>query len=1196
MDIAPHPYDFTPVYCLSQSSRLLAYASTIAPAYGGSGIIATSSGWSNDEPQPAGGGGAAVVQQQQHLSNTSSSSVKGGIATSSFPSPSSSASVAVGRQSGNANSNGAAMDYGETARRWGEGMMSHMKAVTDYGYSRYYGNSSSITGLTPPSNQQSPIYNHRGNSAGIAKNIFSKSAPHPSSSSPFYSRSPHDNIGSNASSPASASGGHSGRPNIHSPRPASGGGGLANSSSSSSVKVLDLVASIKSFNAAASLAASRSTSAATATQRSRSPQYSRAANTSSSSSPASRDDISRTGHVVTIAHFKTSKNHALTLLSINPNGTLILTSSSEGHSFHVFELRPPSLVGNSSIRNISPSRSSSSTSNTTQGHISHSSNKGKRHNTSLLQVSNGDLKVWHRYRLNRGLTVAQTASAHWSNDSRFVLVSTKNKGTVHVYPILPLGGKATPETHLSENIQNEQTLARLSVTVHAIARIKAPKLPSSSSSLHAAREEKMGIDGVGRENTTTATGNNTAAMMTSPPDMLFVPSELLPMHAPLGSRSRQATTTPNSRTVSLVLFYPHLHSILQTNLHLSSSPRTAPSDAPLSARVTSQAVSGLTQMMKNRGSALPTFESEVLLATLEWISQWPLAVVVDGSIAEEDDIRVDLSTFTTKNSENNTTEGSQRKRITSAHEAELESFSHAPAVLPRSIYLAQTLTFHTYPPEIMSKQGISNVGLIQQFSFGNYTISKASKVIVREEVSHRFGSSSHATGGRSEPFDESTELHSAMHTILDAADFSSSHGEGHTSSGAHIGYGYSPNSHSPAFPNGYGKTSSSNKWLPSPATLVSTLPIPIGISPQSVRQAADKVRKYSSSIRSPRLNATSPAAAAASGSAGTSGGAPAGGHTLQGSTLSFDDDDAVLAQIPPEMLEIDEEGIDLGRRPPYHSHSARQQYIPPPRAVNVPSSSSLRTDKYGSPSPAPLPSLSAGTASSAESQVGSKSTTADSPDILHPHPRREPSSPAIQGSTIADEESRNEGEWDSFKLEGIDDEEDLLLSNMSPPLQTVYKQKLPSPLLSHAMLPILAAKSEQQAASGAHRGSTKDVLVTPQPGPEEDRKPLLAVPGAASNTAASVITVAPSVGTALEMAYKPLEPKLEANTAPAEEEVPLISPTLMTHQELSSATTPSPLSSSPAVSSAAEFSASPATAAVLASKRSGKKKSKKGKA
>jgi hypothetical protein len=454
---------------------------------------------------------------------------------------------------------------------------------------------------------------------------------------------------------------------------------------------------------------------------------------------------------------------------------------------------------------------------------------------------------------------------------------------------------------------------------------------------------------------------------------------------------------------------------------------------------------------------------------------------------------------------------------TYAHEAEIETFSHAPAVLPRSIYLAQTVTFHTYPP---TSANASSSDIARQFSLGDFSIKHLNKVTVREEVYHRLGAG--------EAFDESTELHSAMHTILDAANISISHGS----------TGLSPSNNTPAFPNGYGKSSSSSRWLPSPG--LSSLPIPIGISPSTVRQAATKVRKYSSNLRSPRIHPV-----------GSLGGA--GQHSLHGSSLSFEDDDAVMAQLPPEMLEVDEEGVDLGQ--PSHRHFSHLHPV------------SLRSadGRYGSPSPAPVPSLSVGTASSAESHTKSSE--------YHGELRRQDTrdSPAMQASSI-EEERQNEGEWDSFKLDGIDDDEDSTRSgNQTMPMS---KPKLPSPLLSHAMLPLLAVKSESFSAA---KLPARTALAA-SPAVQVEQAAISAVPG-------SMPSAEPATDTALTMADQPL-----ISFSTPSKESPEAAPVLSGQFDASS---PSPLSSSPAISSN-ELSASPAVSSMLAGKK--KKKVKKGKA
>ena len=88
----------------------------------------------------------------------------------------------------------------------------------------------------------------------------------------------------------------------------------------------------------------------------------------------------------TLAHFRPSL-HAIALVSLSPSSSFVLTSTSQGHAFDVFELKPT--------------------------------------------VNPGDVptgKVWHRYRLARGYSSAKADAASWSPDSRFVAVAT-GKGT-----------------------------------------------------------------------------------------------------------------------------------------------------------------------------------------------------------------------------------------------------------------------------------------------------------------------------------------------------------------------------------------------------------------------------------------------------------------------------------------------------------------------------------------------------------------------------------------------------------------------------------------------------------------------------------------------------------------------------------------------------------------------------------------------
>jgi len=163
-----------------------------------------------------------------------------------------------------------------------------------------------------------------------------------------------------------------------------------------------------------------------------------------------------------ILHFKTSTD-ALTFLSFNPSSNLLLTSSIEGHSFHVFELRPSFRIGKSYLNSAPPQ-------------TPHSSRQAT---------------VWHRYKLNRGITSAEVADVVWRWDSKIVSVLTEH-GTHHLFAIHPAGGPHTadmgevgkaprgPIDPLSAifgpRVLNPRTPPPLSVNVSAFEKIKHKSL------------------------------------------------------------------------------------------------------------------------------------------------------------------------------------------------------------------------------------------------------------------------------------------------------------------------------------------------------------------------------------------------------------------------------------------------------------------------------------------------------------------------------------------------------------------------------------------------------------------------------------------------------------------------------------------------------------------------------------------------
>lgn len=100
------------------------------------------------------------------------------------------------------------------------------------------------------------------------------------------------------------------------------------------------------------------------------------------------------GSAKTIAHFR-PYSQPIALVSLSPGSTQVFTAPSSGHSFDVFEMRPRTQIGVSAMDGSTSSEG----------------------------------KVWHRYRLQRGLTRARATSAVWSDDARLLSVGT-GRGTM----------------------------------------------------------------------------------------------------------------------------------------------------------------------------------------------------------------------------------------------------------------------------------------------------------------------------------------------------------------------------------------------------------------------------------------------------------------------------------------------------------------------------------------------------------------------------------------------------------------------------------------------------------------------------------------------------------------------------------------------------------------------------------------------
>ncbi|KAI7885502.1 hypothetical protein K492DRAFT_234049 [Lichtheimia hyalospora FSU 10163] len=110
------------------------------------------------------------------------------------------------------------------------------------------------------------------------------------------------------------------------------------------------------------------------------------------------DKPSHQGSIV--AHFR-PHTHPVTILTFNPSGTLLLSASSQGHTFHVYSLMDNKVI----------------------------------------------------YKLSRGITDAQVTDARFTTDSLWCAVTT-TKGTTHLYAINPYGGQPEIHGHAQSKVLN----------------------------------------------------------------------------------------------------------------------------------------------------------------------------------------------------------------------------------------------------------------------------------------------------------------------------------------------------------------------------------------------------------------------------------------------------------------------------------------------------------------------------------------------------------------------------------------------------------------------------------------------------------------------------------------------------------------------------------------------------------------------
>ncbi|KAI8336064.1 hypothetical protein EDC96DRAFT_579018 [Choanephora cucurbitarum] len=130
-----------------------------------------------------------------------------------------------------------------------------------------------------------------------------------------------------------------------------------------------------------------------------------------------------------VAHFR-PHTHPVSCLTFNQAGTLLMSASKQGHTFHIF-----------SILTYTTSAS-------------------------------------HLYSLSRGITDAQVEDCQFSVDSTWCAISTA-RGTTHVYAINPYGGKPEISGHVHGKVSNpfvpkpqRRSTAIKATTLSSVVRIK----------------------------------------------------------------------------------------------------------------------------------------------------------------------------------------------------------------------------------------------------------------------------------------------------------------------------------------------------------------------------------------------------------------------------------------------------------------------------------------------------------------------------------------------------------------------------------------------------------------------------------------------------------------------------------------------------------------------------------------------------
>lgn len=471
-------------------------------------------------------------------------------------------------------------------------------------------------------------------------------------------------------------------------------------------------------------------------------------------------------HYQPVSHFKISTDPLL-FLSFNPSSTLLLTSSIDAHSFHIFELRPYSRVGKSCI-------------------------SGRR-----STVSHREATVWHRYKLVRGYTSADVRDVVWAWDSKIVTVVTA-RGTHHLFAIHPAGGQHHPTNDnpqyssvgtpdlpsiLTLATSNPLVFQPLSTTISSFTTIKPKHILRNRNQSTSTNE--MSIPMIPKELTES---NETHEPETDAhhhhPQTSFI--FLQPNEEQTDTSKREEfekVLNPLHKRVPSGLLFDHLtQSVLLYNLDVKkklislSNPRTVSSPTKASMnhdhhhpkQRKKSAPSGLSQLMQQQGDLHEGHHhhqphSAICTATVVW-SLSPTQHQIERSRLyefEEEASLIGVRQIGKLKGERWTTY------------VELDTFSHSIHILPKSIYAYHQFDFYHFQDRYDQIRSLMKE-------------TKTKKVSVRQEVIIQPGNSSTDSSGEFLNLGSQEKsnlmmieyeepIKSAVETILDKSPFSNSH-------------------------------------------------------------------------------------------------------------------------------------------------------------------------------------------------------------------------------------------------------------------------------------------------------------------------------------------------------------------------------------------------------------------------------------